>query len=68
MDHIIMDFAKNIETIRSSSIAAVFLTTFVVARTMWYGSAITPIELFWSTRYQWDLYFKQEIYRRVDAG
>ncbi|KAH0764819.1 hypothetical protein KY285_000690 [Solanum tuberosum] len=27
---------------------------FVVARTMWYGSATTPIELFEPTRYQWD--------------
>ena len=23
-------------------------------RTMWYGSATTPIELFGPTRYQWD--------------
>ncbi|KAL3565177.1 hypothetical protein D5086_033223 [Populus alba] len=27
---------------------------FVVARTMWYGLATTPIELFGPTRYQWD--------------
>jgi hypothetical protein len=39
---------------------------FVVAGTMWYGSATTPIELFGPTRYQWDQgYFQQEIYRRV---
>ncbi|KAH0781094.1 hypothetical protein KY290_000692 [Solanum tuberosum] len=44
----------NIETILSSSIAAVFFAAFVVARTMWYGSATTPIELFEPTRYQWD--------------
>ncbi|KAM3248447.1 hypothetical protein P3L10_010216 [Capsicum annuum] len=36
----------NIETVLSSSIAAVFFTAFVVAETMWYGSATTPIELF----------------------
>ncbi|KAL9990791.1 putative photosystem antenna protein [Helianthus debilis subsp. tardiflorus] len=42
---------------------------FVVAGTMWYGSATTPIELFGPTRYQWDQgYFQQEIYRRVSAG
>ncbi|PHU03349.1 Photosystem II CP47 reaction center protein [Capsicum chinense] len=42
---------------------------FVVAETMWYGSATTPIELFGPTRYQWDQgYFQQEIYRRVNAG
>ncbi|KAK5784000.1 hypothetical protein PVK06_038518 [Gossypium arboreum] len=42
---------------------------FVVAGTMWYGSATIPIELFGPTRYQWDQgYFQQEIYRRVSAG
>ncbi|KAL0903038.1 hypothetical protein M5K25_028276 [Dendrobium thyrsiflorum] len=41
---------------------------FVVAGTMWYGSATTPIELFGPTRYQWDQgYLQQEIYRRVGA-
>jgi poly(3-hydroxybutyrate) depolymerase len=35
----------NIETVLSSSIAAVFFAAFVVAGTMWYGSATTPIEL-----------------------
>jgi len=50
------------------SIAAVFFAAFVVAGTMWYGSATTPIELFGPTRYQWDQgYFQQEIYRRVGA-
>ncbi|KAJ9565934.1 hypothetical protein OSB04_001900 [Centaurea solstitialis] len=59
----------NIETVISSSIAAVFFAAFVVAGTMWYGSATTPIELFGPTRYQWDQgYFQQEIYRRVSAG
>ncbi|KAL2925988.1 Photosystem II CP47 reaction center protein [Bienertia sinuspersici] len=59
----------NIETVLSSSIAAVFFAAFVVARTMWYGSTTTPIELFGPTRYQWDQgYFQQEIYRRVSAG
>ncbi|KAK5771392.1 hypothetical protein PVK06_047594 [Gossypium arboreum] len=59
----------NIETVLSSSIAAVFFAAFVVAGTIWYGSATTPIELFGPTRYQWDQgYFQQEIYRRVSAG
>jgi photosystem II CP47 chlorophyll apoprotein len=58
----------NIETVLSSSIAAVFFAAFVVAGTMWYGSAATPIELFGPTRYQWDAgYFQQEIVRRVQA-
>ncbi|BAF26336.1 Os10g0356500 [Oryza sativa Japonica Group] len=51
--------------IASHHIAAAF----VVAGTMWYGSATTPIELFGPTRYQWDQgYFQQEIYRRVSDG
>ncbi|WP_026079926.1 photosystem II chlorophyll-binding protein CP47 [Spirulina subsalsa] len=59
----------NIETVLSSSIAAVFFAAFVVAGTMWYGSATTPIELFGPTRYQWDQgYFQQEISRRVEAS
>jgi photosystem II CP47 chlorophyll apoprotein len=58
----------NIETVLSSSIAAVFFAAFVVAGTMWYGSATTPIELFGPTRYQWDSsYFQQEIERRVQS-
>jgi photosystem II CP47 chlorophyll apoprotein len=56
----------NIETVLSSSIAAVFFAAFIVAGTMWYGNATTPIELFGPTRYQWDAgYFRQEINRRV---
>lgn len=59
----------NIETVLSSSIAAVFFAAFVVAGTMWYGSATTPIELFGPTRYQWDSsYFQQEITRRVETS
>ncbi|MFM8295927.1 MAG: photosystem II chlorophyll-binding protein CP47, partial [Microcystaceae cyanobacterium] len=58
----------NIETVLSSSIAAVFFAAFVVAGTMWYGNATTPIELFGPTRYQWDKgYFQAEIQNRVDA-
>jgi photosystem II CP47 chlorophyll apoprotein len=57
----------NIETVLSSSIAAVFWAAFV-AGTMWYGSA-TPIELFGPTRYQWDLgFFQQEIDQRVQTS
>jgi photosystem II CP47 chlorophyll apoprotein len=59
----------NIETVLSSSIAAVFFAAFVVAGTMWYGNATTPIELFGPTRYQWDQgYFQQEIQRRVETN
>jgi hypothetical protein len=42
---------------------------FIVAGTMWYGSATTPIELFGPTRYQWDLgFFQQEIDQRVQTS
>jgi photosystem II CP47 chlorophyll apoprotein len=59
----------NIETVLSSSIAAVFFAAFVVAGTMWYGNATTPIELFGPTRYQWDKgYFQEEIQRRVQSS
>nr|QIT06802.1 photosystem II 47 kDa protein [Cyperus fuscus]QIT06803.1 photosystem II 47 kDa protein [Cyperus fuscus] len=58
----------NIETVLSSSIAAVLIAAFVVAGTMWYGSVTTAIELSGPTRYQWDQgYFQQEIARRVSA-
>lgn len=59
----------NIETVLSSSIAAVFFAAFVAAGTMWYGNATTPVELFGPTRYQWDQgYYQKEIQRRVDAN
>jgi photosystem II CP47 chlorophyll apoprotein len=59
----------NIETVLSSSIAAVFWAAFVVSGTMWYGSAATPVELFGPTRYQWDLgFFQQEIDKRVQTS
>ncbi len=59
----------NIETVLSSSIAAVFFAAFVVTGTMWYGNATTPVELFGPTRYQWDDgYFQQEIQRRVQSS
>ncbi|WAL59782.1 photosystem II chlorophyll-binding protein CP47 [Thermocoleostomius sinensis] len=59
----------NIETVLASGLATFFFAAFVVAGTMWYGSATTPIELFGPTRYQWDSsYFKHEIDRRVKAS
>jgi photosystem II CP47 chlorophyll apoprotein len=59
----------NIETVLSSSIATVFLSAFVVSRTIWYGSAATPIELYGPTRYQWDkFFFQKEIERRVTTA
>ena len=58
----------NIETVLSSSLAAVFFAAFVVSGTMWYGNAATPVELFGPTRYQWDQnYFQQEMQRRVST-
>ena len=36
---------------------------------MWYGSAVTPIELFGPTRYQWDQgFFQAEIEKRVETS
>merc|ERR1712118_456110 len=59
----------NIETVLASAIAAVFFAAFIVAGTMWYGSAATPVELFGPTRYQWDQgYFQQEIELRVNMS
>ena len=59
----------SIESVLSSSIAAVFWAAFVVAGTMWYGSAATPIELFGPTRYQWDKgFFQEEIEKRVQTS
>lgn len=59
----------NIETVLSSSIAAVFWAAFVVSGTMWYGSAATPVELYGPTRYQWDNgFFANEIEKRVSAS
>nr|QIZ74270.1 CP47 chlorophyll apoprotein of photosystem II [Uronema sp. FACHB-2429] len=59
----------SIESVLSSSIAAVFWAAFVVAGTMWYGSAATPVELFGPTRYQWDQgFFQQEISKRVQSS
>jgi photosystem II CP47 chlorophyll apoprotein len=59
----------SIESVLSSSIAAVFWAAFVVAGTMWYGSAATPIELYGPTRYQWDQgFFQQEIQKRVQTS
>ena len=49
--------------------SVVFFAAFIVAGTMWYGAAATPVELFGPTRYQWDQgYFKTEINRRVQTA
>jgi photosystem II CP47 chlorophyll apoprotein len=59
---------NNIETVLSSSIAAVFFAAFITSGTMWYGAATTPIELFGPTRYQWDTgYFQEQIKRVVKS-
>jgi photosystem II CP47 chlorophyll apoprotein len=39
------------------AVLLLYSKAFIVAGTMWYGSATTPIELFGPTRYQWDLGF-----------
>jgi photosystem II CP47 chlorophyll apoprotein len=59
----------NIETVLASGLATFFLASFVVAGTMWYGSATTPIDLFGPTRYQWDnSYFQREIDHRIHTS
>nr|QGU93314.1 photosystem II CP47 chlorophyll apoprotein [Selaginella stauntoniana] len=59
----------NVETVSSSSIAAASLAASVVAGTMWYGSATTPVEPFGPTRYQWDQgFYQQEIDRRIRSA
>jgi photosystem II CP47 chlorophyll apoprotein len=59
---------SNIESVLSSSIAAVFFTAFITSSLMWYGSLTTPLELFGPTRYQWDNgYFSLDLDRRVSS-
>jgi photosystem II CP47 chlorophyll apoprotein len=56
----------NIETVLSSSLAAVFWASFIVSRTIWYGSSASPVELYGPTRYHWDKgFYQQEIRKRV---
>jgi photosystem II CP47 chlorophyll apoprotein len=51
------------------AVLLLYSEAFIVAGTMWYGSATTPIELFGPTRYQWDLgFFQQEIDQRVQTS
>jgi len=58
----------SLEGALASALAAVHFAGMVVAGTMWYGTASTPVELFGPTRYQWDnSYFKTEINRRVQT-
>jgi photosystem II CP47 chlorophyll apoprotein len=59
----------SLEGVLASACAAVHFCGFVVAGTMWYGTASTPVELYGPTRYQWDSnYFKTEINRRVQTS
>jgi photosystem II CP47 chlorophyll apoprotein len=59
---------SNIESVLSSSIAAVLFTSIVTSSLMWYGSLTSAIELFGPTRYQWDNgYFSLDLERRVKS-
>nr|YP_009589398.1 photosystem II CP47 chlorophyll apoprotein [Selaginella bisulcata]QBL75981.1 photosystem II CP47 chlorophyll apoprotein [Selaginella bisulcata] len=59
----------NVETVSPSSIAAVPPAAPIVAGTMWYGSATTPVEPFGPTRYQWDQgFYQQETDRRIRSA
>jgi len=44
----------NLEAILSTSIVAIFYTSFMTSATMWYGSNTSPHELYGITRYDWD--------------
>ena len=56
----------NLESVLSSSIATVLSISLISSVIFWYGSAISPIELFGPTRYQWDNgVFSLEAERRV---
>jgi photosystem II CP47 chlorophyll apoprotein len=58
----------NLESVLSSSLAAVFFAAFVNSALMWYAAASTPLELFGPSRYHWDNgYFSQDIERRVKS-
>ena len=59
---------SNIESVLSSSIAAVLFTTLITSSLMWYGSLTSALELFGPTRYQWDNgYFSLDLERRVKS-
>jgi len=59
----------SLEGVLASALAATLFVSFVVAGTMWYGSATTPVELYGPTRFQWDSgYFRTEINRRVQTA
>merc|ERR1711972_1114636 len=57
---------SNLESVLSSSIAAVLSISLISSAVFWYGSVTSPIELFGPTRYQWDNgVFSLEAERRV---
>jgi photosystem II CP47 chlorophyll apoprotein len=58
----------NLESVLSSSIAAVFFTAFIESSLIWYGTVSAALELFGPNRYHWDNgYFSQDIERRVSS-
>lgn len=59
---------SNIESVLSTSIAAVFYSAIITSSQMWYGSLANPLELFGPTRFSWDNgYFSIDIERRVKS-
>lgn len=59
----------NIESILSSSLSAVFIPGIISASTMWYGSSTTVLDLYGTTRYNWDnSYFSLDIESRVKTS
>jgi len=60
---------SNIESVLSSSIAAVLYVALITTSLMWYGSLTSATELFGPTRYQWDNgYFSLDLERRVKVS
>jgi photosystem II CP47 chlorophyll apoprotein len=57
---------SSLESVLSSSLAAVFVSSYLTSATMWYSSVTTPIELLGPSRYHWDNgLFSQDILTRV---
>ena len=56
----------NLESVLSSSIAAVFFLGYLVSAGVWYSAVTSPVELLGPSRYHWDnAYFCTEISYRV---
>ena len=56
----------NLESVLSSSITGVFIPGIISASTLWYGSSTSVLDLYGTTRYNWDnSFFSLDIESRV---